>query len=146
MSRKWYGSLDNRLEEGKMYCDKIEVGTPMTEYFYSDSHAWEVIEVFNQEHVVVRQFEAVCVGGFASNEWKLISNEKQPTMELKKRYGSWWVVNRWKKEHVNNPNYWRMPKEVKEKLLNGKDEVITYSHTSGKVSFGVAKEYYDYSF
>lgn len=146
MSTKWYGSLDNRLEEGKMYCDKIEVGTPMTEYFYSDSHAWEVIKVFNQEHVIVRQFTAKCIGGFASNEWKLISDEKNATMELKKRYGTWWVVHRWRKEHIDNINYWRMPQDVKEKLLNGKDEVITYSHTSGKVSFGIAREYYDYSF
>ena len=144
--KKWYGSLSNRLEEGKMYCEKIEVGTPMTQYFWSDSHAWEVIKVFNQEHIIVRQFRAIRIGERYSNNWKLISDETQPVMELKKRYGSWWMVLRWKKEDVDNPNCWRMPEDVKEKLLNGKDEVISYKKTSGKVSFGVANEYYDYSF
>lgn len=142
---KWYGSLNNRLEEGKMYSEEIKVGTPATEYFWSDSHAYEVIEVYSQEHVVLRQFKAVCVGGFASNNWDLVSDENQPTIELKKRYGKWWRVIRWNKKDVDNHNCWRMPEDVKEKLLNGKDEVITYQKTSGKFSFGIAREYYDYS-
>lgn len=30
MSRKWYGSLDNRVEENRQYCDEIKVGTGVT--------------------------------------------------------------------------------------------------------------------
>lgn len=142
---KWYGSVTNRLIENGNE-PTIEVGTHMTEFYWSDSHVWETIKVFDQNHVVVRQFKAVCVGGFASNEWNLISDENQPVMELKKRYGKWWQVIRWKKEHLGNPNYWRMPVKVKEQLINGKDEVIEYTKTSGKIRFGVSREYYDYSF
>ena len=30
---KWYGSINNRLEEDKQFCPVIEVGTGMTEYY-----------------------------------------------------------------------------------------------------------------
>ena len=39
---KLCGSLNNRLEENRMFCDTIEVGTGMTEYLYSDRHAYEL--------------------------------------------------------------------------------------------------------
>ena len=39
MSKKWYGSLNNRLEENRQFCEKIEVGTGVTEYMYSDRKA-----------------------------------------------------------------------------------------------------------
>ena len=35
-----YGSFNNRMEEGRMFCDEIKVGTPMTEYYYSDREAY----------------------------------------------------------------------------------------------------------
>lgn len=146
MKIKWYGSVDNRLEENKMYCDGIYVGTPMTEYFYSDSHAYETVKVIDQKHVFVRQYKATCIGGFASNEWKLESDETKPLRELKFRYGSWWDVQRWKPEHLNNFIFWSMPEEVRKKLENGEKEVVTYKRTPGGISFGIAKEYYDYSF
>ena len=41
---KLYGSLNNRLEENHMFCDVIEVGTDMTEYLYTDRHAYEVLK------------------------------------------------------------------------------------------------------
>ena len=142
---KWYGSVTNRIEE-KGKDSIIEVGTPMTEYFWSDSYAWETIKVFDQTHVVVREYKAVCVGGFASNEWKLISDENQPTKELKKRYGNWWEVIRWKKQDLTNPECWGMPDDVRQELTNGKNEAIRYRKTSGKVRFGIARKYYDYEF
>lgn len=49
MSRKWYGSLNNRLEENKMFCEEIKVGTGLTEYFYSDRHPYEVVKVIDQK-------------------------------------------------------------------------------------------------
>ena len=146
MKIKGYGSVDNRLEENKMYCDGIHKGTPMTEYFYSDSHAYETVKVIDQKHVFVRQYRAICVGGFASNEWKLESDETKPLRELKFRYGSWWDVQRWTQEHLNNPLYWNIPEYAKQKLENGEKEVVMYRRAPGGISFGIAKEYFDYSF
>ena len=62
MSRVWYGSLNNRLEENKQFCETIEVGTGMTEYSYSDRHAYEVIEVTDQKHVKVREYDHKAAG------------------------------------------------------------------------------------
>lgn len=32
MGKRLYGCLQNRLEEDRMFCDKIEVGTGVTEW------------------------------------------------------------------------------------------------------------------
>ena len=45
MSRKWYGSLNNRIEENRMFTDEIKVGTGVTKYSWSDRDAYEVVEV-----------------------------------------------------------------------------------------------------
>lgn len=117
---KWYGSVENRLEENKMYCKEIEVGTGMTKYSWSDRHAYEVVEVKNQQNVFVREYDAKGVGVPMSNEWELISNPNNPVHELKFRYNHWYWV------HTN-----RDGKKIYEKA---------------NVSFGVADYYYDYEF
>lgn len=150
---KWYGSLDNRIEENKMYCEEIKVGTGVTEYLWSDRNAYEVIKVENQKHIWIRRYDVKCVGGDYSNEWKLISNPENKPIELVYRYNTWKVVNRFNLEWYNNlgkfKNYFIcMPdltdKEI-EKILEGK-EVVKYSNMTGKLSFGVADYYYDYEF
>ncbi len=119
MSNKWYGSLNNRIDENKMFCDKIEVGTAMTEYFWSDRHPYEVVKVISQTHIFVRELDHKAIGEPMSNTWELKSNENNPVIELKKRYGYWnWVEK------------------------NGCKTV--YRRTN--VSFGVAEYYYDYEF
>lgn len=85
MTRKWYGSLQNRFEENKMYCNSIEVGTGMTEYFYSDRKPYEVTEVIDQKHVKVRSMDHKNVGGAYSNEWELTSNENNPVRMITRR-------------------------------------------------------------
>jgi len=62
MARRLYGNVINRIEENRMACDRIEVGTPMTEYFWSDRHVWEVIAVKDQTHVTVRKYTVKHVG------------------------------------------------------------------------------------
>ena len=71
MARKWYGSIDNRLNENRQFCDKIEVGTGMTEYSWSDSHAYEVTRVKDQKHVWVREYDVKHVGEAFTNNWLL---------------------------------------------------------------------------
>lgn len=118
---KAYGSLCNRIEENKMYVSTIEVGTGMTEYFWSDREPYEVVEVISQKHVKVRKYDYKCIGGFASNEWQLISNEQNWIGELKFRYGSWYWVD-----------------------VNKYTNKIEYRKAN--VSFGRAEKYYDYEF
>ena len=94
MSRTWYGSLDNRLEENRQFCETIEVGTGMTEYLYSDRHPYEVVEVKDQKHVSVRGLDHKKVGDIPmDNNWELISNENNPVYQLSKRGKYWyWTV------------------------------------------------------
>ena len=85
MSKRWYGNINNRLEENRMFCDEIKVGTGVTEYYYSDRHAYEVIEVIDQKHVKVREYDHKLNGEQMSNNWKLISNDKNPIRILTRR-------------------------------------------------------------
>ena len=156
---KFYGSLDNRFEENRMYCDEIKVGTGMTEYLYSDRHAYEVVKVNDQTNVFIREYDHIKNGEAFSNDWKLVSNENNPVIELKLRNGVWYRVINYTKELwiengkkfcPNNPeagyNYCRamsgLTQKQKEKVDNG-GSVKSYKKF-GNVSFGVAEYYYDY--
>jgi len=155
MSKVWYGNLTNRLEENKMFCDEIKVGMGMTEYSYSDRDAYEVIEVKDQKHVVVRELDHKLIGGAYSNDWELTSNENNPTRYLTKRGNYWYWTNVIDKSILNG---------FDDKDNDGKFEIMLYlAHNNtnvdelnkkGKVtryyranvSFGKANYYYDYSF
>lgn len=143
MNQKWYGSLNNRLEENKMFCNKIEKGTLLTEYLYSDKHAYEVVEVLNQKHVKVRELDHIKKEGSNNydNEWTLISNPKKPIRELKFRYGKWNWVRKFTKESINDLLF--IPEKIA-KDLQTKDTSIQYSPTN--VSFGIGEYYYDYTY
>ena len=87
---KLYGSLNNRLEENHMFCDVIEVGTDMTEYLYTDRHAYEVVEVTDQKHIKVREYDHKHTGdGCMDNSWELVSNDNNPVRAMTKR-GKYW--------------------------------------------------------
>lgn len=150
---KLYGSLDNRLEENKMYCDKIEVGTGVTMYFYSDRKAYEVTKVFNQKNVMIRKYDVKNVGGPYSNEWELISNPKNKEIELMFRNNSWKRVVRIPMGLTNEmdlANYCyehgcTLTDKELAKVLAG-HSLTKYVKLSAPISFGVADYYYDYSF
>lgn len=154
MSREWYGSLQNRLEENKQFCDEIKVGTGMTENLWSDRHPYEVVEVTDQKHVKVRMMDHEKVGDTPfSNDWKLVSNENNSVKALTKRGKYWYSV-------VSIT-----PEEAKE-ILEGNDiddkvwacnngfnlpEIIKAGKIKRvyhrmNVSFGVAEYHYDYEF
>ena len=98
-----YGSLTNRLEEDRQFCDEINVGTGMTEYFWSDRKAYEVVEVTDQKHIKVREYAHECIGGPYSNEWKLTSDPTKPVREMVKRgkYWYWGSVNKYNRAKVS---------------------------------------------
>ena len=151
---KWYGSLNNRVDENKMFCEEIKVGTGMTEYFWSDRHAYEVIEVTDQKHIKVREYDAVKADNVSySNNWKLVSNEKNPTRELVKRGKYWYSVARCSAEEAKRildgndlqERIWACHNnfDLQEIVETGKERKKLHRLN---VSFGVADYYYDYEF
>ena len=162
---KLYGSLNNRMEENKMFCDKIEVGIGVTEYSYSDRHAYEVVKVVDQTNVFIREYDHKAVGEPMSNQWELISNENNPVIELKLRNGVWYQVREvtkdmwlrkakedFEKGYIRTMEsaygYYKcmsgLTEKQKEKVESGK--AVKKYDKFGNISFGVAEYYYDYSF
>lgn len=62
MSNKWYGSLNNRLDEGKTFGD-IKVGTGVTEMCWSDRHPYEVVEIIDEKHLLIRECDCKIISG-----------------------------------------------------------------------------------
>jgi hypothetical protein len=159
---KLYGSLNNRMEENKMYCSEIKVGTGMTRYDYTDRHAYEVVKVIDQTNVFVREYDHIADGPAMSNMWKLVPNEKNPVIELKLKNGVWYRVLSYTKEawleraakdnSFKTPeaayNYYKFISGLTEKQLekveNGK--TVKTLRKFGNVSFGVADYHFDYEF
>lgn len=138
---KLYGSLENRLEENKMFCDEIKVGTLATEYFYSDRKPYEVTKVINQKHIFIRMLDHKPAGEPMSNEWELTSNPKNSEIELVYRYNHWCKVSTWTSEKLEKAII--VSCKVIE-ALKTKSEFKTYSKIN--ISFGKADYYFDYEF
>ena len=149
--------MNNRVDENRMFCDKIEVGTGVTEYSWSDRHPYEVTNVISQKDVFIRPMKHERPSDDAdysfSNTWVITPNEDAPEFEIVKR-GDYWYMK-----------VMIFPEQAKE-ILEGDDidaklwachndfdlEAIV---ASGKrktkyhrmnLSFGVAEYYYDYEF
>lgn len=159
MANKWYGSLQNRLEENNMFCEEITVGMGVTEYLYSDRHPYEVIGVFDQKHVVVRLLDHKLKGECYSNEWELVSNENNPTYVLTKRGKYWYntitvtsdILDELKeaKESDDTERQIRIAlflahNDIDCDKLRDRGKITRYHRMN--VSFGAAEYYYDYSF
>ena len=150
---RWYGSLNNRIEENRQFVEEIKVGDGMTEYFWSDRHAYEVVEVTDQKHVKVREYDHRNVGGAYSNDWELISNPDNPVISLVKRGKYWYSVVTVTPEEAYDILY---GDDIQSKVWacnNNLDlgAIIESGKKKSKyhrrnVSFGVADYYYDYSF
>ena len=126
---KFYGSLTNRLEENKNYAGKdIEVGMYATKYLWSDRAAYEVVEVVNQKNIFVRRLKAIRTddnGMSECQDYRFESDTSRRPVELKKGKKGWYDV-------------WRYTDR------DGKERC--QKHEDWNISFGVADEYYDYSF
>ena len=150
MSKVWYGCLTNRLEENKMFCEKIEVGTGMTEYYYSDRHPYEVVEVIDQKHVKVRKLDHKHIGdGCMDNNWELVSNENNSIRVLTKRGDYWYWTIEVTKDILGSidkieTQLFLCNNNIDVDKLKEKGKITRYHRAN--VSFGVADYYYDYSF
>jgi hypothetical protein len=153
MSRTWRGSLNNRLEENRQFCEEIKVGTGVTEYFYSDRHAFEVVAVKDQKHVSIREYDHKSKGAAFSNEWELISNEKNPVLDVVKRGAFWYVAVEITPERAAEIYYgtdidaklWAIQNGfiLPDIIAAGKKKTAYHRRN---LSFGVADYYFDYEF
>lgn len=153
-----FGSLDNRLTEGMTY-GKIEVGTGVTEMCYSDRHAYEVVEVIDEKHLLIRRCKATRIDGGGMSESQSYKYELEP-------YKEYFITE----ELLNNKRHLLdleifQPKTYA-KVMSGKigDKygdnniklVLTKNgwkvrNNEGKLScnfytVGIKEEYFDYSF
>ena len=156
---KLYGSLNNRIEENKMFCEEIKVGTGMTEYLWSDRHAFEVVAVRDQKHVAVRQYDVKHVGEAFTNNWELISNPDNPVRALEKRGNYWyWTITATADDIADVIDFeaikdnedlfmkrfrlGQMGFDFDKIMAKGKQTV----RSRANVSFGVADYHYDFEF
>lgn len=162
---KLYGSLQNRLVEGRDFTNgNIKVGTGVTEVLYTDRHAYEVTVVKDQNHFTIRRMKATATGESMSNEWKLESDETQPTYDIERINGVFYKVSYMTKEKVMKraeemlketfvPNTsiekaidfvtMYLTDKQKERVLNGKQVKLK---SKMNLSIGIQQEYYDYEF
>lgn len=163
---KLYGSLDNRLEEGRQFVKEIKVGTGVTEYGYSDRHPYEVTKVIDQKHISIRamDYKRIDKNGMSdAQSYEYISNEKNPEMELEKRGDVWYRVRKFSKamwmemaeEHLERGfktkevayNYFRAMAGLTDKQyqnIEAGKEVKKYIKMN--ISIGTMEKYFDYSF
>lgn len=145
----WYGSVHNRLEENRQFCDEIKIGTGVTEYLYSDRHPYEVIDVIDQKHVYIRELDHKLIGEPYSNDWELISNENNTVYYLTKR-GKYWYKTITVTDDILEPEIsvetmlFLAHNDINEDDLRNRKKITRYHRIN--VSFGHAEYYYDYSF
>ena len=88
----WYGSVQNRIYENSKGKEP-QVGMGVTEMLWSDRHPWEIIEVKDERHIVVRELDwkRVDGGGFSeAQEYEYSSNPDNRTARLfRTKKGQW---------------------------------------------------------
>ena len=159
---KWYGSLQNRLEENRQIVNEIKVGDGVTEYYYSDREPWEVIAVKDQKHITIRMLDTKRIdnnGGFSEcQEYEYISNPENYSRNIVKRGKYWYSTTTCTLEEFNEIQ----ESAKKETLTNAEIDLIVWAaqfdkeklEKNGKqtryykldISIGKAEKYYDPSF
>lgn len=154
---KWYGSVNNRMMENRQFVKEIKAGDGATEYLYSDSHAYEVTRVIDQNHIYIRRMDAKNKQAFA-NDWTYKSNPSNPEIELQRRNDVWYKVHTYNKDKMYRIDEgFRTPEAFynyqccmacltdnqRKRLDEGKE---VKKLVKSNISIGVMEEYYDWSF
>lgn len=139
---KWYGSIENRLEENQnLNCEKV-VGGLLTEFSYTDRTPYEIVKVDNQKHIFIRELgHKKADNEQYSNNWELYSDETNPVKELIYRNNSWKYVLRYTKDSIKNLIF--IDQKIYDKLQKSGEAV---KYIKANITFGYADYYYDYSF
>ena len=152
----------------------LKDGTPCTIYLWSDRHAHEVIKVLSQEDVVIRKLKATRIDGNGMSDSQTYLYESDPsfsTMRIRLKNGKWRQVETYLKDDYikdaeriaeRNPDKFPTVEAVlarwaetfvdmgkltplqSQRFLEG--EKIEKLGAQVNISFGIADEYYDYSF
>ena len=87
---KWYGNLINRLAEGQQIGEP-QVGYGVTEYCYSDRHAYTIVEVAtNGKRFWMTQDDYTYDSGGYAKDYK--SNPDNPRIEVRKFKNKWKIL------------------------------------------------------
>ena len=166
MSRTWYGSVQNRIEEGHNFTGReIRPGDDGTMYMWSDRHPFWVESVEDQKRIKVREYYHCAdhskPGGMGHQDWLLFKTWDEWNAYGAKYFPQYhnagehrdepeaqtWVFRygKWMREIiVTDPRFCDTERERKAYEKNGFFK--HYAPLSGKVSFGVAEYYYDWEF
>lgn len=153
---KWYGNLDNRLEEGQNFTGReLQVGDDITMYMWSDRHCYYITEVENEKRIKVKPY-FVCAdkskpGGMGHQDWVYFKDPAEYARYIKcenrqfgAREGIWvYRYGKWVEEvrYTENPH-----SEREKKSLENKGYFCRYFALPGQVSFGIRDYYYDWEF
>lgn len=143
---KWYGSLENRIDERRESM-KPEVGLGVTEYFYSDRHAFEITKVIDDKHFMMREYDHIHHGEYGVDDWELVSNPNKPEEEMVYRYGAWYRVITYTKESVERTLERDGFIALDQKTLDQVNKKgVAYKYNKANIVIGRAEYYYDWSF
>lgn len=166
MSKVWYGSLQNRLEEGRNFTGReIKAGDDITMYLYSDRACYYVDFVEDQKHIKVRRYYHCAdhekEGGIGHQNWMLFKTWDEWNAYLSRFFPEHhnagehheepepetWVFryNKWMREvRYTNPVFCGTVREHKSLEKNGYFK--HYYDLAGSISFGVRNYHYDWEF
>ena len=149
MSNIWYGSVQNRLAERSKQPTPV-VGMGVTECCYSDREPYQIIEVKDEKHIVVRAmgYERIDNNGMSeSQEYRYFSKPDGAIEHLVLRNGRW-------RNRIVKPVLVEDP-EGEVICYNDNGTKTRYRKTGTRVSnelgssgwsLGHAERYYDFSF
>ena len=169
---RWYGSIDNRLEEGKSV-PEIKKDMDITMYYWSDRTCYYVTDVIDQKHIKVKRYW-VCAdrdlpGGPGCQNWKYFKSRNEEN-EYLKQYGlgedgtypeeeseDWYFRNnKWKRAYTYSLDKinsmegdffnWSIFTEREYAKIQSGEEVTKYSTLEAPISFGVRDYYWDWEF
>ena len=146
MSKVWFGSLQNRIAERSVQPEPV-VGMGVTECCYTDRHPYEIIEVKDSKHIVVRAlgYERIDTNGMSEcQEYRYFSKPDGAIVHLTLRNGRW-------RDRIVKPVYDEDPEGEFVNLSTGKRYKKTGTRVSNELGcngwrLGYAEHYYDFSF
>lgn len=147
---KLHGSLNNRIDENRMFVDEIEVGTDCTEYLWSDRHAYWVSNVIDGKTIEIKRYSAKRIDGNGMSDaqaYEYVKDDAAKPIMLKMFKNRWHLVKRYKKHddaYLDGIAKSNLTEKQRERFDAG--EEIVKRGNAIDISFGVAEEYYDYTF
>lgn len=105
----WYGSITNRIDE-RVRGEEPQVGMGVTHYGWSDRYPYEIIEVIDDRHIVVRELDAIRTDNNGLSEWQEYEYRSNPNNRVERLFknnkGRW--VRRVGARGVDNYGGWRI--------------------------------------